>query len=161
MKVSDIYIKPTNLKLCLLCNKEISTKWRDDLCENCRTKLELNPEKFKDILKLFEIHNHQKDDGGCQMAKEKQSKTKEEKVEDKKTYINFFESEMSKLRSELGLGKEAKRGEISNAIRKKLGMEERKAVRLGKRQALIKKLGLDDDATQKDINDAVMELELE
>jgi len=90
------------------------------------------------------------------MAKETKNQTsKTEEVEDKKTFINFFESEMSIMCINLGIGEEAERGEISNAIRKKLGMTERKTQGSNKRNALIKKLKLDDDATQSDINEAV------
>ena len=55
MKMSKlkIYSNPLKTKNCELCNKEIAKSWPDELCEECRTKLELYPEKLKDIVELF------------------------------------------------------------------------------------------------------------
>lgn len=35
MEQMSIYLMPLETKNCVCCGKEISTKWEDDLCENC------------------------------------------------------------------------------------------------------------------------------
>lgn len=155
MKIGNTYSHPKETKSCSLCGIEIDKKWKDELCENCRTKLEMFP-KLKKIAKLFKIHNHQKDDGGCQMAKETKNKTnKTEEVEDKRLFPVFYTSELQYFDLKI----DAKPIEVTTKIREKFGIPIK--VRASKKQALIKKLGLDKDATQSDINKAVMELELE
>ena len=88
------------------------------------------------------------------MATKEKTKAKEEVYEPtgKKIFVEFYESELP----ELGLDKTAKRREVSNAIRKKIGMEELKTIRSSKKRALKEKLGLPDTATQKDIDEAMM-----
>lgn len=154
-----LYSNPKETKFCLLCNKEIDLKWKDDLCEHCRDRLKLNPEKFKDILEIFKITNSKKNPQesgeGNNMTKKKPNTSEE--TEDKKIYVIFHKSDLVKL----GLKETAKARELANYIREKIGLPELKTTRSGKKQKLIEKLGLDEDATQADINDAVMELELE
>jgi len=86
------------------------------------------------------------------MAKEK-NKTKEQIPTGKAKYIKLFESELV----DLGMKKETKTRELSNLIREKLGLPEVTAVRSSKRREVKLALGLSEDATQKEINDAILE----
>lgn len=60
MKISNTYSIPKEIKTCEICGKEIDKKWRDNICLSCRDKLNLNPEKLKEINEIFKIHNHEK-----------------------------------------------------------------------------------------------------
>ena len=60
MKSFKIYSITKETKNCEMCGKEIDKKWKDNLCLSCRDKLDLNPEKLKDINSIFKIDNHQK-----------------------------------------------------------------------------------------------------
>lgn len=161
MKIGNIYSQPKETKDCLLCGKEIDRKWKDDLCEACRDNVEFNP-KLKEIGQIFKTNNHQKDDGGSQMAKTKQNKEKPEVGElGKRVAIVFFENEMPDIVKGLKLDKGARPKEVSNAIRKLVGVPEVTITKATKRKAVIEKLGLSADASQKEINQAILDLELE
>ena len=150
----NIYSKPKETKNCVLCNKEIDKKWSDDLCLLCRDKLKLYPDKLKDISEIFKINKYEKPKGEeNKMAKKKQNSKTNEETEDKKIYVIFHKSELPKL----GLKTTAKARELANYLRKKVGLPELTTIRSSKKRLLIEKLGLDEDASQKDINDAMAE----
>lgn len=151
-----IYSQTQETKNCVICNKEIDKNWKDDLCLSCRDKLEIYPEQYKDIAEIFKITKYEKNpqkSGEGKMAKKKQNTNTSEESEDKKIYVIFHKSDLPKL----GLKKTAKARELANYIRKKIGLSELTTIRSSKRKELIEKLGLSEDASQKDINDAMME----
>ena len=91
------------------------------------------------------------------------SKTEKAKVETKvdselgkRVAIVFYENEMPKIATGLKLDKDCRPRDMSNAIRKLAGVPEIQTVRSSKRRELKLALGLPEDATQTDINNAMM-----
>lgn len=151
-KSFKLYLNPKETKNCELCGKEIDKKWKDDLCLLCRDKLKLYPEQLKDIAEIFKIINGDKNpqkSGEGKMAKGK-TKTKQAVSEDRKLITTFYESELEYL----GLKSDAHPIELATVVRAKFGIPAR--VKQTKRKELKEKLGLPADATQKDINEAMI-----
>lgn len=92
------------------------------------------------------------------MAKENKTKESKEVSGDlgKRVAIVFYENEMSKIAQGLKIDKDARPREISNVIRKLAGVPEIQTVRSSKRRELKVALGLPEDATQTEINEAMM-----
>lgn len=92
------------------------------------------------------------------MTKETESKTKVNTTTDlgKRVAFVFYENEIPKLVAGLKLPKDTRPRDVSNAIRKIAGVPELQTVRSSKRRELKIALGLSEDATQTDINEAMM-----
>ena len=90
------------------------------------------------------------------MAKETKESKKVSGELGKRVAIVFYENEMPKIAVGLKIDKDSRPREISNAIRKFAGVPEVQTVRSSKRRELKLALGLPEDATQTEINEAMM-----
>lgn len=84
------------------------------------------------------------------MAKKTKRKVEQKETSNKRISVGFFESE----KHYFGLDADASNKDIGKAIRKKFDMPE--PVKHTKRKELKEALELPDDATQKEINEAML-----
>lgn len=87
------------------------------------------------------------------VEKQKAKVENTEKKSTKKCYIIFQEQELEKF----GIGKTPRPRDVGNLIRKKFGLPELATIRSSKKRELVEALDLNSDATQAEINQAMLE----